>query len=296
MRPLFKWTGGKNRMKEKYGLAFWPDQEFNLFVDAFYGSGSVTHWVADRYPNAEFIINDDNKELITLYRNLRDCPEWFCDRVAEIERDYLIIPADDNTSRMAYYNEFKMSYINQYKDMKSTEESALLYFMMKVNFNGWWKTYNYSNGRYATPPGTVGQRKSFIDYQLLRETSEFFKERVRYIMNDDFAAVSLEANPKSYLYFDPPYRDSYGYADEAFDDSDHLRLCELMKQSDQLGASVSMSNKETGDGFWQQHLGDMEILEYDAKYTAGRGTATIDVREVLIRNFRSEVSPLERLF
>jgi len=284
-------------MKDKYGLAFWPNQEFNLFVDAFYGGGAVTHWVADRYPNVEFVINDYNKELITLYKNLRDEPEWFCNRVWELEKDYLTIPSDDYESRAAYYTSLKMSYINDYQDMKSTDESAMLYFMMKTNFNGWWKTYNYSNGRYATPPGTVSHRDLFIDYQLLRETSEFFKERVRCIMNDDFAAVGLKANSKAYLYFDPPYRDSTTeYTIEGFTDVDQIRLCELMKHCDQLGASVAMSNKEVGDGFWQQHLNDMEILEYDAQYTAGRGTTTNNVVEVLIRNFTSEVSPLESLF
>ena len=55
-------------------------------------------------------------------------------------------------------------------------------------------------------------------------------------------------------------------------------------------------NKEIGDDFWQEHLGNMEILEYDAKYTAGRGTTINDVKEVLIRNFEIEQTPLSTLF
>ena len=57
-----------------------------------------------------------------------------------------------------------------------------------------------------------------------------------------------------------------------------------------------MSNKEIGHGFWHDHVGNMEILEYDAKYTAGRGTTTNDVKEVLIRNFEISQGPLSTLF
>ena len=59
-----------------------------------------------------------------------------------------------------------------------------------------------------------------------------------------------------------------------------------MQYCDMHGAAVSMSNKDIGDGFWEHQLGNMEILEYDVKYTAGRGTTVNEVKEVLIRNFK----------
>ena len=36
IKPLFKWTGGKNRMMKKYDADFWPNREVKIFVDAFY--------------------------------------------------------------------------------------------------------------------------------------------------------------------------------------------------------------------------------------------------------------------
>ena len=286
LKPLFKWTGGKNRMKKKYGSNFWPKQDFKLFVDAFYGGGAVTHWVADKYPNVEFIINDQNTELVNLYKNLRDNLYWFSESVAELEFEYLQIDADDNVARKAYYNHIKMRYIDN-KNMRPTEESALLYFLMKTSFNGWWKVYNYSQGRYSTPPGTVHHKKPFIDYELLKETSEFFNERVMHINNYDFHHTAMFANSETYFYFDPPYRDSSTvYTDEGFNDTDQIRLCDFMQYCDMHGAAVSMSNKDIGDGFWEHQLGNMEILEYDVKYTAGRGTTVNEVKEVLIRNFK----------
>ena len=68
--PLFKWTGGKRRLFQKYtDLGFFPDaSEFDCFVDLFFGAGAVTCWVADQYPDKPIIINDLNSELMLLYR------------------------------------------------------------------------------------------------------------------------------------------------------------------------------------------------------------------------------------
>ena len=57
-----------------------------------------------------------------------------------------------------------------------------------------------------------------------------------------------------------------------------------------------MSNREVGDGFWKEQIPDMEVLLFDAQYTAAHGPTTIDAQEVLIRNFKSEQSALEALF
>ena len=288
VKPLFKWTGGKNRMREKYALDFWPKRHFNVFVDAFYGGGSVSHWVAERYPNTLFIINDYNTELMHMYRTLRDHTDAFCDKVAELEKAFLQISHDDKEGRKAYYNDLKMAYVNNHLQMKSYDESASLYFMLKINFNGWWKTYNYSNGRYATPPGVVQQKVPFIDYELLRQRSDFFRNRCLHMFDGDFSATLQYVDRDSYLYFDPPYRDSTTeYTENGFDDTDQISMCQVMTEADTIGAQVSMSNKEIGDGFWHKHLPEFEILEYDVKYTAGRGTTTNEVKEVLVRNFES---------
>ena len=295
IQPLFKWTGGKNRMRKKYGVDFWPDEDFSVFVDAFYGGGAVTHWVAEKYPNVDFIINDANTELVELYRQLRDSPEAFIDIVNTLEETYLFIDHEDNKQRKAYYNTIKLEYIDGYGD--PVKDAASLFFMMKINFNGWWKVYNYSKGMYATPPGTVHHKEPFIDKGLLRATSAFFRNRVINIQNGDFATIMPPTDSKAYLYFDPPYRDSTTvYTTDGFDDKDQIRLCEFMQYCDTLGHMVSMSNKEIGDGFWQHHLGNMDILEYEAKYTAGRGVTTNDVKEILVRNFAGKLTNISRLF
>ena len=209
------------------------------------------------------------------------------------EFDYLLTDAEDKVARKAYYNRIKMQYIEA-----KNFDAAMLYFLMKTSFNGWWKVYNFAQGRYSTCRGTLTEKKPFINYKLLKETSKFFKERVIDIMSVDFSKVYFERGPNTYVYCDPPYRESYGYEYQAgeFNDDDQKRLCEFMLKCHDEGCAVSMSNREVGDGFWKEQIPDMEVLLFDAQYTAAHGPTTIDAQEVLIRNFKSEQSALEALF
>lgn len=67
-KPPFKWTGGKNRMRDKYRDIFFPDGEMTTFVDMFCGACSISLWVAENFPDTKIILNDKNEELIELYR------------------------------------------------------------------------------------------------------------------------------------------------------------------------------------------------------------------------------------
>ena len=298
MKPLFKWAGAKNKMKDKYRPYFWPNKKIDLFVDAFYGAGTVTHWAADHYPNAKFIINDRNKELITFYRNLRDNPDEMIGYLKELESNYLAIHHKDLEKRAEYYEDKRLTYVYDYDKLNTVEESAYLHFMMRISFNGWWKVYEFANGRYSTCRGTLTEKNSFINYRLLKETSEFFNDRVTSISNTDFAEIEFDRGDNVYVYCDPPYRESYGYEykEGEFNDDDQKRLCDFMLECHNNGCAVSMSNREVGDGFWSKHIPDMEVLLFDAKYTASHGPTLINAKEVLIRNFESEQSALESLF
>ena len=298
IKPLFKWAGAKNKMKEKYRPYFWPNQKIDLFVDTFYGAGAVTHWAAEHYADTKFIINDRNTELVDFYRNLRDKSDDMIGYLKKLESDYLSIHHKDLEKRAVYYEDKRLTYVHDHDQLDPIEESAYLHFMMKISFNGWWKVYEFAKGRYSTCRGTLTEKKPFINYKLLKETSKFFKERVIDIMSVDFAQVYFEGGPNTYVYCDPPYRESYGYEYQAgaFNDDDQKRLCEFMLECHDEGCAVSMSNREVGDGFWTEQIPDMEVLSFDAKYTAAHGPTLINAQEVWIRNFKSEQSALEALF
>jgi len=285
LKPLFKWTGGKNKMKAKYGDTFFPDSKYDTFIDCFYGAGAVSHWILEKKPDTKFIINDHNSEMVKLYKTLRDYPDEFIDASLKLQEGHLSINTIED--RKAFYNYHKLRHCQEYENLTDIEEAAALYYMLRVNFNGWWKIYNYSNGRYATPPGTMTEKKPFMDVQNLKNTSKFFKEQCT-ILSGDFENVRPYVTDTSYVYFDPPYRDSTtNYTDDGFNENDQIRLCNFFKECTQKGALSALSNKEIGDGFFETHLGEYNLHKMEVKYSAGRGDTINKVQEILVTNFKN---------
>ena len=276
IQPLFKWTGSKQRMLEQYAPHFFPEEDFNQFVDLFSGGLTNSLWVYEKFPNKNFVVNDWNGELTLLYATLADSSdevigEWFkC-----VEQWLSLSEVED---RNAYYYDLREIYCLQNEGKSDVYLSALLLFMLQVNFNGMWKAYKKCNERYSTPPGTCLQKQAFFDVNKIKNVASFLEKAT--ITNGDFAAYQ----PKSgdWLYADPPYRDSIVLYQGGFTEDDQVRLAKYLTES---GCKFAYSNKDIGDGFYQRNFEGCNVLEMSAKYTAGRGTSTLDVKEVLVTNY-----------
>ena len=273
--PMFKWTGSKQRMLEQYAPHFFPDGEFTRFVDLFAGGLTNSLWVYEKYPDKEFVLNDWNGELVLLYATLADnadevIAEWFkC-----VQRWLSLEPVD----RKQYYYELREIYCLQNEGKSDVYLSALLLFMLQVNFNGMWKAYKKCNERYSTPPGTCLQKQQFFDVNKITRVANFLKKAT--ICNGDFASVNIKEG--DWLYADPPYRDSVVLYQGGFNENDQVRLARFLTES---GCKFAYSNKHIGDSFYTDNFVGCNIIDMAAKYTAGRGTSTLDVTEVLVTNY-----------
>lgn len=190
--------------------------------------------------------------------------------------------------RKDFYYSLRDKYAHHWKNQTRAENAGDLFFMMRVNFNGIWKGYEICNGRYSTPPGTLLQKEKFFEPTQVRKFKEFL-DRCE-IRSGDFGELTEWQKEGTYYYADPPYRDSVVVYDGAFDENDQKRLVSFLKDCSQKGCWVSESNKEIGDSFWENHFGpEYTIHDMDAKYTAGRGTSMLKVKEVLVTNFKNNV-------
>jgi len=277
IQPLFKWTGSKQRMLTQYAPYFFPKQEFTRFVDLFAGGLTNSLWVYENYPQAEYVLNDFNGELTQLYEVVASDTDGVVATWRECVSKWLQLGKEE---RKAYYYELRDIYCLEYESHNSTYLSGLLMFMMQVNFNGMWKAYKKCNERYSTPPGTCTQGVKFFSEEKVYRVAEFLKQAT--ILTGDFASV--EYQPGDWLYADPPYRDSIVLYQGGFTEEDQVRLANYLTSS---GCMFSYSNKDILDGFYDRHFPGCSIIEMDAKYTAGRGTSTIDVKEVLVTNYES---------
>jgi len=277
IQPLFKWTGSKQRMLTQYAPYFFPKQEVTRFLDLFAGGLTNSLWVYENYPQAEYVLNDFNGELTQLYEVVASDTDGVVATWRECVSKWLQLGKEE---RKAYYYELRDIYCLEYESHNSTYLSGLLMFMMQVNFNGMWKAYKKCNERYSTPPGTCTQGVKFFSEEKVYRVAEFLKQAT--ILTGDFASV--EYQPGDWLYADPPYRDSTVLYQGGFTEEDQVRLANYLTSS---GCMFSYSNKDILDGFYDRHFPGCSIIEMGAKYTAGRGTSTIDVKEVLVTNYES---------
>ena len=223
-----------------------------------------------------------------MYKTLRDESVKVIEECLMHQNIHLSEP--DREKRKEYYVKLKDRYCMRDgtpHGFTAAEEAAALLYMLKVNFIGWWKAYNYAHGRYSPPPGLLTQKRDFMDEENLWAHAKFFQYKCE-IQNVDFQLVD-DIDDTCFVYLDPPYRDSSTtYTNDGFDEHDQIRLCEYFKECDAIGAKVALSNKEVGDGFFNDHLGKYNLNIFDAKYTAGRGTAVNKVQEILVTNYDYE--------
>lgn len=282
VKPLFKWTGGKGRLFQKYtDLNFFPESnQFDTFVDLFFGAGAVTCWVAEKYPDKKIIINDLNTEMMSLMYQMRDNWNVFKDEYLRISDIFINTPQSE---RKELYNTYKKQYAWEYQTMTDSQIAASLLVMLKTNFNGIWQGYIMYGRRYSTPPGHINYKPTLFDINKVEQFRDVLCRATVY--NRSFEDVPIPEN--SWVFADPPYRDTKKMYSDQFNDELQSKLAEFLQNQDCLYAE---SNKEIGDGFWQSHFTDAHIHFLDHKYTCGHGGAVNPVTEVLIKNY-GEVQP-----
>lgn len=284
-KPLFKWTGGKGRLLTKYtDLNFFPEaDQFDTFVDLFFGGGAVSCWVADKYPDKKLIINDLNWEMMGLMDQIKNNWKVFKDHYLKTSEVFLNTPQD---RRKALYNCYKKRYAWNYKGLSDAEIAANLLVMLKTNFNGIWQGYKMYGERYSTPPGHINYKATLFDLNKL----ELFRDMLcrAEVYNRSFEDVPVPE--RAWVFADPPYRDTKKMYSDQFDDQlQDILANHLLSLAEEKGAIYAESNKEIGDGFWTSRFPAEYLNFLDHKYTCGHGGAVNPVTEVLIKNYGNDI-------
>lgn len=269
MKPLYMWAGGKNKMIPKYqespGI---PMSGYDTYVEPFFGGGAMMIHVYENNPTVKnFVLNDINPEIVGLYRAIRDHVAEFIRTVDSYADPYLKM---DVKARKAFYYATRKQYATAYQGWGTTEESAVLYFLMKTAFNGIWQSTKEAKGRFCTPSGLLNHRDSVYDKDNVMEWHKFL-QRVT-ITSGDWSSCCESVPGRAFYFFDPPYRDSFTQYGTVFDDAAHVRLIDFCRQQDLAGNLVMYCNRKAGDtdDFYVNNQGHLLLSEYDIKYTAGR--------------------------
>ena len=290
LKPLFRWAGAKTKMKKKYGDLFWPVQDYDVFVDVFGGTCCVAMWVYNNNKDVQIIVNDNNTDIINIYNSIKNNYECFKYHLDIYDREYIQCSYE---GRRKYFYSKRDYHGWEYDNIDPCERAALLYGLLKTSFNGIWQLNNNTNGKFGTPVGLCNEKDSIYNEEDLLDFKQF-TNNVQFT-NTDFKQTQQYFTNNTFVYLDPPYRDSHtNYSKDGFTDSDQTDLCNMMNSIDSKGGIVSMSNKYNFDNFFEDRLTDSFTIDlFDVKYTAGRGVKDkekIKVVECFIRNYEHKES------
>jgi len=269
MKPLFMWAGGKNKMLKHYQSLL--PESFDTYIEPFFGGGAMFIWAYKKNPNAKFVINDINSSIVNIYLAVKNDVDRFTNLMDALNSKYIILNKDE---RAAFYNNLRHEHAYDYQKWDKTEEAAVLYFLMRTGFNGIWQINKNTNGRFGTPKGLLNQKDSVYDKNNVLEWNKALQNTS--ILSGDYSLVKPQATSESFMFLDPPYRDSFTQYDIDFNDSEQMRLIDFMEDCVNVGANVWLCNRDGEDGFWESNKRNFNIHRFPVTYTAGRRKKTED--------------------
>lgn len=232
LSPMLKWVGGKRQLLSD--ITPMINRKCSVYVEPFIGGGAVLFNLQPK--NA--IINDYNKELINVYKTVRDN----LDELVEL----LKIHEDKNSSD--YYYEIRaLDRENEFNHMSSIEKAARIIYLNKTCYNGLYRVnsagqFNSPYGRYKNP--------NIVNEPVLRAISKYFNTNDIKINNGDYKDVLKGLDTGAFVYLDPPYMpisssSSFtGYTEGGFNYSSQVELKEECDKLTEQGIRFVQSNSD----------------------------------------------------
>ena len=258
-RPFLKWAGGKAQLlKELYKYI---PKEFETYYEPFVGAGALFFSLS---PD-KAVINDVNGDLINTYRVLSMNLKGVIELLQEYEYD-----------QKFYYDIRSKNPL----ELSSIEAAARFIYLNRTCFNGVYRVnakneFNVPFGQYKNP--------IICDTQLLTLASKTLKNAT--LLSTDFEKCVEDAATGDFVYFDPPYVDSFtGDSKNGFNDDEHVRLAKVFDRLTEDGVKCLLSNSDTP--FTRELYNDYTIISVRARRSINsNGKGRGKVGELLIKNF-----------
>ena len=258
-------------IKHYHGKVGFPSQgEVTAYVEPFLGGGAMLGAAQKLYPQTPCFVNDINTELINLYGWVKRDVVSIEEHLNVWQKEFLSIPVASRNERKQYYYTRRKEYWGMPED--SALAAALLFFLMKTGFNGIWQSCEEANGKFATPVGLAKQEERVYDVGRLHEWHAAMKK----VEVSSGSYRNMDVPEGSFVFCDPPYRDSFTSYNTVFNDASQKELMEWCHAlSVEKGCHVWLSNREAGDDFFMKHairVGMQNVAEhrFPITYTAGR--------------------------
>ena len=274
MKSFCKYAGGKYQIINQ--LLELKPKKFKRYYEPFVGGGTMLIQLAPIHAT----LNDVNKDLICVYKCLRDKRLF--------KKFYDACKKHEQNHSEFYYYEIR----NLDRNKKSFArlplylKAARFLYLNKSCFNGLYRLN--SKGEFNVPFN--GKEKiNCFDEENIQALHKYFNKRKPVILCKDFAESLRTARAGDFVYCDPPYDtlkdDSFvSYSADGFGKKEQVRLRDVVKELTDKGVMVMVSNANTP--FIRELYKDFNIHVIQARRNINsKGDGRGKVEEVIITNY-----------
>lgn len=274
LQPFVKWAGGKRQIMDE--LLTYKPKKYKRYYEPFVGGGALFLELAPIHAT----INDSNKELVYVYKCLRN--KKLFQKMYDLCKEH-----EQNHSEDYYYQIRDMDKKKKlYAQQPMYVKAARCLYLNKACFNGLYRVN--SKGQFNVPFNGKEKVNCFVEDNFI-ELHKYFNKRKPVILCGDFAKAVRTAQAGDFVYFDPPYdvvgdQSFTSYTVGGFDKNEQVRLRDVIKELTDRGVLVMASNANTP--FIQEIYKDfnIHIIQANRRINSkaeGRGK----VEEVIITNY-----------
>lgn len=298
-KPFLKWAGGKAQLLGQIERLLPPEvKEGKIvrYVEPFIGGGAVFFFIAQTYPLREFVLFDQNEELVLAYKSVQQAVEEVIARLQRLEKEYHTLSQQQQEDyfyqQRAAFNQERPSINYHVVDERAVHRTAQLIFLNRTCFNGLFRVngkgaFNVPFGRYHNPTICHAENLRAAAALLQRATMQ----------HGDFAACRPVVDGQTFVYFDPPYRPISksarftAYARQSFDDDTQRRLAAFYRELHGRGPKLMLSNSDPHnadptDNFFHELYRGFQINRVQAARAINRdGTRRGKISELIITNY-----------
>lgn len=264
------------------------------FHDMFAGSLAASMWAYQRMPNAQIYIHELNPFLVGLYETIRDYPEQFITALYNQVQSFTSTPVEKELDKKGHrhlrqrYHWYRnnLHHLNAMYQMNMHHTHpwlfyALQYLLQRISFGGAWQTNKQLSPTYATPSGSLtATRKGLNNGQDIIAVAKFLQDPRVHLKCGDFSQCNPYPGSETLVFADPPYVNTEHKYGSKFKESDQKDLCKLLRQYNDYGINVLMTNAPWSE--WDNLLPGFKQWSKDHTYTVGQGQ--VMTKELLIGN------------
>lgn len=276
LKTFIRWQGNKSRYA-KHIIKHFPEK-YNVYIEPFIGSGAILLKIQ---PD-KWIINDLNKDLITIWKSVRDEPKEIIKIFKQFGQKFIKIPKKDKV-------EFCRTITSSIDNLGYDVFRASIYMLMK--FCVYMGNILVNNKFYfqGLDMHIHTQNKFFFlkdnAFNNLLDVSGFLNKTKGQIFNKDYKHILLKAKEGDFIFLDPPYIENHNYNfnynenENTLDDGFIIDLYNELKKLDKKNIKWLMTQADTKE--IKQIFKEYKI----SKFEVYRGFTNSYTNELIIKNY-----------